>query len=159
MTLTVRPWNTDDWTAVQPMVRACLQATYDVGGDLQPSDRNVTALCQLGIAWARRGAPTLVAVFDEAIVGLTLWGALGAPLELDMRDGAVCTALMTYVTPAYRHAGVATQLRRAAFAVATAKGYRCVKGAVQLQNTAGLRSVEAVGFAKTAVEVEKTLSC
>jgi len=150
----IRPWEPEDEHALWPMVRDCLQVNFEAGADLQPTAANTGKLVTLGLSWAQRGEPTLVALLDGKVVAFTLWGSFENNLGLQMRDN-FCVGLGTYVLPEQRHRGVASDLRTWAMRVALERGYARILGTAY--HDAGLASVLALGFRAVGTQVEKQL--
>jgi GNAT superfamily N-acetyltransferase len=150
----IRAWQASDATALTPMIGSMLETTAAQGGQLLATPKNVAWLLSLGLHFAAHGDPTLVYVDDEGIVGFTLWGDLGNPMELDTRSHA-CTGFGTFVVPGKRRQHVASALRQAALGIARQRGYDCVRGTAY--HDEGRLSALAVGFQPSGTEVEYTL--
>ncbi len=150
MMLECRPWQPRDADALRPMIRDCLAANFEAGADIAPTDKSVAALLMLGMAWAAKGDPTLIAARHGEVLGYTLWGQF-SDANMDLREG-LALGLGTYVLPAFRNARVATRLRAAALEAAHARGYTLIRGVTY--HDAGLRSCMAAGFYVTGHTVE-----
>jgi len=142
--MTTRLWQIGDCGSLPPMILDLLAENAPLGADMAPTEENVAILLALGMQWASRGDPTLVACDSSGqVIGFTLWGAFDnmAGVLLTKRT---CNGVGTYVVPAWRNQGVASELRRAAANCARAKGYERVLGATF--HEAALRSTLRVGF-------------
>jgi len=152
--LTIRSWHPADAPALRPLIADCLAVNRDAGADMEPTEKNVTALLTLGLLWASQGEPTLVAERDGQLIGYILWGRCPNPLDLDLRD-RLCSGLGTYVVPVERRRHVASALRLQAMEMARARGYARVQGVAY--HEAGRQSVRPMGFREVAVQVEVIL--
>lgn len=150
----IRPWASQDWKALRPLMRAFLVDYYASGGDFLPSRRNVELLIQRGVAGSYRGDPAVVAYTGGAPVGFTLWlGAEGAG-GLELRE-RIASDIGTYVDPAHRRQGWATRLQLAAVDLAQKAGYTRVTGAAREER--GYKTAASAGFSSAGVLVSRSI--
>jgi GNAT superfamily N-acetyltransferase len=97
------------------------------------------------------GEAIFVADVDGELVGFVAW--TGLP---NAADGEA-VGFGTYVVPEYRRRGISNALRWAAREHCQKLGYKFVTGTAMTGNTAGLQSVEALGFEIIGYEVRLKL--
>lgn len=130
------PWNETHVPFLTSALRGFFEAGYDRGGDVLPTERNISAFIKLGIGGARRGDPCLVATVDDIPAGFVLWVGTEFPV-LDSRWKTI-QALGSFTEFSFRSRGVADTLRKEALRVTRERGYERILGPVHMSNPRGI---------------------
>lgn len=148
MAVKIRPAVKEDWPAIVALVR---QAVAELEGRFGIPDVSevMSPLIAQGI---ELGEAVYVADVDGAVVGYVAWVGHVPGIPKGRAIG-----LGTYVDPQHRRRHLSDELRAAASARCRELGYVAVRGEAHVDNEAGLRSCERLGFKPVAVVVELDL--
>ncbi len=154
----VCPATTNDVFGAMHLWELYLEENLDDGGTVEPSKYNLDFFLLL-VQWYLRDCTvgiTMLAWEGQTPIGILIWGA---PLmsSLTQAGGRRAIGWGTYVMPQWRKTNVATELRTKAREHLKEFGFTKLDGTVDPRNQAAVKSVEALGFRHTTMNVELDL--
>lgn len=159
----IRVATSDDRPSARRLIRDFLVDMHERGSEVVPSFRSIDFYSSLFDAYASGeilGA-VIIATINSNAIGLSMTGHVH---PLDLSFGQTATGWVTYVAPAYRGTGIASEMRgrlrdclRAQGFVAIAAGYHTWnESSRQLAETRGFKSVQMYGYEPIGPEEENS---